>query len=159
MTAQRLAGAVLGMVFGFVLCWSGMVDPNVIRGALLLEQSYLFLFFGSAVAVAAVGVELLRRQRARTLLTGAPVGWRRERPQRRHVVGSVVFGVGWGVANACPGPVAAQLGQGMAWSLPILAGIVIGVRLFQRGGARETEPAADRFAPHGARSTSAQARA
>jgi uncharacterized protein len=143
MTAQRTAGATLGVVFGFVLCWSAMVDPDVIRGALLLEQSYLFLFFGSAVAVAAVGTELLRRRRARALLTGSPVSWPRERPQRRHVVGSVVFGVGWGVANACPGPVAAQLGQGMLWSLPILAGILIGVRLFMRGGARETEPAAD----------------
>jgi uncharacterized protein len=149
MTAERVAGAALGVVFGFVLCWSAMVDPDVIRGALLLEQSYLFLFFGSAVAVAAVGVELLRRLRARALLTGAPVGWQRERPQRRHVVGSVVFGVGWGVANACPGPVAAQVGQGMAWSLPILAGIVIGVRLFQRADARETEPAADWPAPSG----------
>jgi uncharacterized membrane protein YedE/YeeE len=151
MTGQRVAGAALGVVFGFVLCWSAMVDPDVIRGALLLEQSYLFLFFGSAVAVAAVGVELLRRRQARALLSGAPVDWPRERPQRRHVVGSLVFGVGWGVANACPGPVAAQLGQGMAWSLPILAGIVIGVWLFQRGGARETESAADRSAPGGAR--------
>jgi uncharacterized membrane protein YedE/YeeE len=143
MTTQRVAGAALGAVFGFVLCWSGMVDPDVIRGALLLEQSYLFLFFASAVAVAAVGVELLRRAEARTLLTGRPVDWPRERPQRRHVVGSIVFGVGWGVTNACPGPVAAQLGQGMAWSLPILAGIVIGVWLFQRAGERETEPARD----------------
>jgi uncharacterized protein len=151
MTARRIAGVAVGVVFGFVLCWSAMVDPDVIRGALLLEQSYLFLFFGSAVAVAAVGVELLRRAQTRTLLTGRPIDWPRERPQRRHVVGSIVFGVGWGVSNACPGPVAAQLGQGMAWSLPILAGIAIGVWLFQRGGARETEPAADRSAPSAAR--------
>lgn len=157
MTAERVAGAALGVVFGFVLCWSAMVDPDVIRGALLLEQSYLFLFFGSAVAVAAVGVELLRRVRARAPLTGTPVGWLRERPQRRHVVGSVIFGVGWGVANACPGPVAAQVGQGMAWSLPILAGIVIGVWLFQRASARETEPATDFAAPSGVRPTGAVA--
>jgi uncharacterized protein len=139
----RVAGALVGVAFGFVLCWSAMIDPNVIRGALLLEQSYLFLFFASAVVVAAVGVELLRRREARALLTGAPVTWVRERPQRRHIVGSAIFGVGWGVACACPGPVAAQLGQGMLWSLPILAGILIGVWLFLRAGARETEPALD----------------
>lgn len=143
MTSRRVAGALIGVVFGFVLCWSGMVSPNVIRGALLLEQSYLFLFFASAVLVSAVGVELLRRRHARALLTGAPVGWPRERPQRRHVVGSAIFGVGWGVANACPGPVAAQVGQGMLWALPLLAGILIGVRLFLRAGEQETEPAAD----------------
>jgi uncharacterized membrane protein YedE/YeeE len=143
MTSTRLAGALIGVVFGFVLCWSGMVDPDVIRGALLFEQSYLFLFFGSAVVVASVGVELLRRRQARALLTGAVVDWPRERPQRRHVVGSAIFGLGWGVANACPGPVAAQIGQGMLWALPMLAGILIGVRLFLHGDAQETEPAAD----------------
>jgi uncharacterized membrane protein YedE/YeeE len=143
MTARQAAGAAVGVAFGFVLCWSGMVDPNVIRGALLLDQSYLFLFFGSAVAVGAIGVELLRRRRVRALFTGAPVGWVRDRPQRRHIVGSVVFGVGWGVSCACPGPVAAQVGQGILWALPLLAGILVGVRLFQRGGAVETEPAAE----------------
>lgn len=142
MNARRLAGALIGVVFGFVLCWSGMVSPDVIRGALLLEQSYLFLFFASAVLVSAVGVELLRRRHVRALLTGGPVGWARERPERRHIVGSAIFGVGWGVANACPGPVAAQVGQGMLWSLPLLAGILIGVRLFIRA-ADETEPAVE----------------
>lgn len=141
MIVRRLAGALIGVAFGFVLCWSGMVDPDVIRGALLLEQSYLFLFFASGVAVASIGVELLRRRHARALLTGTPVDWPRERPQRRHVLGSAIFGVGWGVANACPGPVAAQIGQGMLWALPLLGGILLGVWLFQRAGARETEPA------------------
>jgi uncharacterized membrane protein YedE/YeeE len=140
-SARRLAGALIGVVFGFVLCWSGMVDPDVIRGALLLEQSYLFLFFASAVLVSAVGCELLRRARVRAPLTGAVVDWPRDRPRRRHFAGSAIFGVGWGVANACPGPVAAQVGQGMLWALPLLAGILIGVRLFQRAGDRETEPA------------------
>jgi uncharacterized membrane protein YedE/YeeE len=142
MNARRVAGAAIGVVFGFVLCWSGMVSPDVIRGALLLEQSYLFLFFASAVLVSAVGVELLRRRHARALLTGAPVAWPRERPERRHIAGSAIFGIGWGVANACPGPVAAQIGQGMLWALPLLAGILIGVRLFVRS-ADETEPAVE----------------
>jgi uncharacterized membrane protein YedE/YeeE len=141
--STRLVGALTGVAFGFVLCWSDMVDPNVIRGALLLDQSYLFLFFASAVIVAAAGVELLRRRQAHALITGAPITWVRERPQRRHIVGSAIFGVGWATADACPGPVAAQVGQGIAWALPLLAGILIGVWLFIRGGARETEPAAD----------------
>src|SRR6478672_8197833 len=98
-----------------------MVDPNVIRSALLFESSYLFLFFGSAVLVATVGVELLRHWRARALLTGVPVEWTREQAGRRHVVGSAVFGIGWGVANACPGPIAAQIGQGILWAIPLLA--------------------------------------
>lgn len=136
----RFASALVGLVFGIVLCWSGMIDPNVIREALLFESAYLFLFFGSAVLVATVGVELLRRRQAHALLTGAPVSWVRERPARRHVVGSLLFGIGWGVADACPGPVATQIGQGIVWAIPTLVGVVIGVLLFQRAGAAESEP-------------------
>jgi uncharacterized membrane protein YedE/YeeE len=139
----RVAGALIGVVFGFTLCWSGMSNPDVIRQALLFERAYLFLFFASAVLVAAIGVRVLRSVRARALLTGAPIAWTAERPQRRHIAGSLLFGLGWGLADACPGPVAAQIGQGVPWALFTFAGVVAGVRLFQRRGALETEPASD----------------
>ncbi|MCW2994432.1 MAG: hypothetical protein JWQ18_1927 [Conexibacter sp.] len=63
--------------------------------------------------------------------------------RRRHLTGSLLFGIGWGVADACPGPIAAQLGQGIPWALFTLAGAAAGVWLFLRRGARETEPASD----------------
>jgi uncharacterized membrane protein YedE/YeeE len=70
------------------------------------------------------------------------VRWTLTRPTRQHVVGSAVFGVGWGIANTCPGPVAAQLGQGALWSLLTIAGIVIGIRVRDRQTARVSAPAA-----------------
>jgi len=126
----RLAGLLVGLVFGVVLCWSGMSDPDVIRGALLFEESYLFLFFASAVLVASVGVRLLRGRRS--LLTRERIDWRSTPVQRRHIAGSVLFGTGWALADACPGPIATQLGQGIAWSLFTLAGVVVGIWVFLR---------------------------
>jgi uncharacterized membrane protein YedE/YeeE len=143
MRRAGLAGLAVGLVFGVVLSWSGMSSPDVIRGALLLEHSYLFLFFASAVAVAGAGSWLLRRAKLTAAFTGERVGWTPEGPARRHIVGSVIFGLGWGVADACPGPIATQLGQGIAWSLWTLAGVVIGVALFLRRREPETEPATD----------------
>jgi hypothetical protein len=145
-----IAGAVVGIVFGLTLSWSGMASPDVIRGALLFEQSYLFLMFASAVLTASVGLAILRRVRDRAVLTGAPLTYVRERPARHHVVGSVLFGLGWGIADACPGPILAQLGQGIPWALVTLAGMVGGVWLHLRRGARETEPACDVTAPEAA---------
>jgi uncharacterized protein len=142
MTA-RLAALAVGVVFGLVLCWSRMADPDVIRSALLLEQSYLYLFFASAVLVAAVGGELVRRSRRRALLADAPVGWSRQRPQRRHFAGALLFGAGWAVADACPGPIATQIGQAIPWAAATMAGVVLGIVLFQRGETGETEPARD----------------
>jgi uncharacterized membrane protein YedE/YeeE len=141
--AERVAGALIGLVFGFVVVWSGMISPNVIRGALLFENSYLFLFFAAAVGTAALGLALVRRRSPRALLTGAPVRWTRDHVERRHVAGALLFGTGWGIANVCPAPIAAQLGQGMAWALPVATGVVIGVALHLRRNRTETEPAAD----------------
>ena len=134
--ARRATGAAVGAIFGVVLCWSGMASPNVIRGALLLEHAYLFLFFASAVATAFVGLRLVRGTRA--LLTGETVGWSVKRPQRPQLAGAAVFGVGWAISDACPGPVATQLGQGRLWSLFTLAGIAIGIVLFARVERRPT---------------------
>ena len=91
------------------------------------------MFFASALATAFVGLRLLRLARARTLLTSERVAWTPVRPAREHVFGSVLFGVGWAVADVCPGPIAAQLGQGMAWSLATAGGLVLGVWLFLQG--------------------------
>ncbi|MEA2473255.1 MAG: uncharacterized protein QOE06_1170 [Thermoleophilaceae bacterium] len=138
---RRMAGAAIGAVFGATLCWTGMISPDVIRDALLFHDPYLFLFFGSAVATAAVGTRLLRRVRSRALLVDAPLHWSPERVERRHVAGALIFGTGWGVAEACPGPVLAQVGQGIGWGAITLAGVVAGVWLHLRQGAAETEPA------------------
>jgi uncharacterized membrane protein YedE/YeeE len=126
----RLAGLLVGLVFGVVLSWSGMSDPDVIRGALLFEESYLFLFFASAVVVATIGVRLLRGRRS--LLTRERIDWRSTPVQRRHIAGSVLFGTGWALADACPGPIATQLGQGIVWSLFTLAGVMAGIWVFLR---------------------------
>jgi uncharacterized membrane protein YedE/YeeE len=143
----RLLGMLVGVVFGVVLVWSGMSSPVVIREALLFEDSYLFLFFGAAVATAAIGQLALRRLMRRALLVDAPVAWSAEPPQRRHIVGSAIFGLGWGVAAACPGPIATQVGQGIWWAAFTLAGVIIGVRLFlRRSEIGETEPPSERTA-------------
>jgi uncharacterized protein len=139
----RVAGLIIGVAFGVILSWSGMTSPNVIRGALLFQHAYLFLFFGAAVLVSTVGTWALRRSGMRALLSGQKIAWTREPPERRHIVGSVIFGLGWGVADACPGPIATQVGQGITWGLWTLLGVVIGVVLFLRRQQIETEPASD----------------
>src|SRR4051812_25707769 len=129
---MRAAGAVIGAVFGFTLAWSGLTDPTVIRGGLLFENSYLFLLFAAALGTAFVGTQILRWVRPSALLTGERIGWTIEPPSRRRLAGAVVFGIGWGVGCACPGPIASQLGQGVWWSLFTVTGVVAGILLFLR---------------------------
>ena len=71
--------------------------------------------------VAAVGQALLRRAERRALLVDAQITCEPEPPTRRHFAGAAVFGLGWGIADACPGPIANQVGQGIGWGLSTFA--------------------------------------
>jgi uncharacterized protein len=137
---RRVTGFGVGVVFGVMLSWTGMSSPAVIREALLFQDAYLYLMFAAAVATAAIGIRLLRARRVRALLTGERISWSVDRPQPRHIWGSLLFGVGWAISGACPGPIATQLGQGIAWALFTTAGVVIGIALFLR--TRRPSPAA-----------------
>ena len=130
----RVASVLLGAGFGFLLSWGQFIDPDRIRDMLLLRDAYMWEMFALAVAVGFVGLRLMRRARMRALLTGAPVSWTVARPQRGHLEGAAIFGVGWAVSDVCPGPVAAQLGQGTLWVLPLLAGVLLGINLHLRRG-------------------------
>ena len=103
---------------------------------LLLNEPYVFLIMGSAVAIAAVGVRILKVSGARCLVTGEPVGWSVERPGTRHVAGSMLFALGWTVAGTCPGPVAAMIGEGRLVGVPVVVGLLAGVTLQRMLGPR-----------------------
>jgi uncharacterized membrane protein YedE/YeeE len=132
---RALAAFAVGAVFGLTLAWSGMTNPDVLRDGLLFKDAYLMLFFASALTTAFIGLRILKLRESRALLTGERVAWTTIKPQRRHVVGSVLFGVGWATADVCPGPIAAQLGQGVPWALATLAGLVLGILAFSRRSA------------------------
>jgi uncharacterized protein len=105
----KAISVAFGTVFGFLLCWGTFGNPDAIRRMLLLEDAYLFEMFAIAVLVGSVGVRLVQRRR------GTPLP--KAMPERRHFVGAAIFGTGWAISDACPGPVATQLGRGFGWSL------------------------------------------
>jgi len=147
---RRFSAFLVGAIFGLTLSWSGMTNPDVLRDGLLFRDPYLMLFFASALATAFIGLRVLKVLQARAVLTGEPVTWTTVRPERRHIAGSVLFGTGWAVADVCPGPIAAQLGQGVPWALATGIGMVFGIWLYLRRSAAvapERRPRALRHRP------------
>jgi uncharacterized protein len=123
----KAIGFVFGTAFGFVVAWARVTDYDVIHDMLLLRHADMFLLMTSAMLTAAVGIRLLRAFHARAILDGTPVTWNTQPPRRRHLIGSMLFGVGWSIACTCPGPVAAQLGRGQVASLFTIAGMLAGI--------------------------------
>lgn len=127
--SARIYGLLGGIGIGFVFAWSRLSDPAVIRDMLLLRDVHVFLLMGSAIFVSAIGVRLLRARHATAWATGEAIAWTTEKPQARHIVGSVLFGAGWSLAATCPGPAAVMIGQGRISGLFVAAGLLVGVTL------------------------------
>jgi uncharacterized membrane protein YedE/YeeE len=126
---SNLAGLGIGVGFGAIVGWAQLADPDVIRDMLLLRELHVFLLMGSSVLVAAIGVRLLRAKSARALVSGEKVGWDLVKPRAPHVIGSILFGLGWSFAGTCPGPAAVMIGQGRLAGLFVVFGLLVGVTL------------------------------
>jgi uncharacterized membrane protein YedE/YeeE len=123
----------IGLLFGIGLIVSGMTDPGKVLGFLDLAGSWdpsLLFVMGGATLVAAIGFSLARR-RGRTPF-GAPIRLPAATAiDRRLVIGSLVFGAGWGLAGFCPGPALASLGTGRSEPLLFSLAMVAGMALFE----------------------------
>jgi hypothetical protein len=141
----RASAVVVGFAFGFLVSAGGLGDVDRVREALLLQDLSLYLVPVSALAVAAVGVALLRR-RGRTRYAG-PLVLPSGRPAARHVYGASLFGVGVAVSASSPALSIAMVSGGQAYGLVVLAGVLLGLRLRGRVeqqlvGPVSTEPEA-----------------
>lgn len=122
-----------GLVFGIGLMVSGMANPAKVLGFLDLFGRWdpsLALVMGGAVAVSAVAFAIARRRSASLLGAALKLPTARQ-IDRRLVMGSVLFGIGWGIAGFCPGPALVALGMGEAKALVFVAAMLAGMGLFE----------------------------
>jgi len=122
-----------GLVFGFGLILSGMANPAKVLGFLDLFGRWdpsLGLVMGGAVAVASTAFFLARRRTVSLLGTTMKLPMERQ-IDRRLVVGSLLFGVGWGIAGFCPGPALAALGMGEGKAVVFVLAMLAGMGLFE----------------------------
>jgi uncharacterized membrane protein YedE/YeeE len=119
---------VLGAAFGFVLSRSGAADYNFVQGMFLLTELQLFGIIGTAVALTAPGLWLLKRH-GRTV-TGRPLTIELKELHWGTVGGGVLFGIGWSLTGMCPGPIFVNVGEGKIYALAALAGALSGTSLY-----------------------------
>ncbi len=112
--AYLLIGAYLGLIF----VQSEVVSWFRIQEMFRFQSFHMYGIIGSAVLVGAVSVQIIKRLNPRTL-TGervqlSPKEWGDSRiPAARYWIGGTLFGMGWALLGACPGPIFALLGSGI----------------------------------------------
>lgn len=122
-----------GLVFGLGLIVSGMANPAKVLGFLDLAGAWdpsLALVMAGAITVAAPAFAVAKRRRLSLL--GATMNLpKTRRIDRRLVIGSLLFGIGWGVAGFCPGPALVALGMGEGRALVFALAMLAGMGLFE----------------------------
>ncbi|MPW18293.1 YeeE/YedE family protein [Paraburkholderia sp. CNPSo 3157] len=128
-----LTALVAGLLFGIGLMVSGMANPAKVLGFLDIagrwDPSLAFVMVG-AIGIASVAF-LLAKRSAKSLL-GLPMQIPASTSvTARLILGSAVFGVGWGVAGFCPGPALVALGAGYPKAWGFVAAMLGGMAVFE----------------------------
>jgi uncharacterized membrane protein YedE/YeeE len=130
---QIFMALAAGLLFGIGLILSGMTDPGKVTGFLDLAGKWdpsLALVMAGAIAVSVIPFYLAARRP--TALLGGPIRLpTRSDIDRRLVLGSLVFGAGWGLAGYCPGPALASLLSGGAKPVIFVAAMAGGMLVFE----------------------------
>jgi uncharacterized protein len=136
--AARNASALLaGLVFGLGLAISQMVNPKKVLDFLDVSGNWdpsLLLVIGGAVGVAMLAFRFVLKRRQPLFESEFHLP-RLAKVDRRLLVGSAIFGLGWGMGGYCPGPGIAALSAGSVDALVFVAGMVLGSLVYRRFAA------------------------
>jgi uncharacterized protein len=138
-----LTSLLAGLVFGLGLIVSGMANPAKVLGFLDIAGSWdpsLAFVMGGAIGVGMVAFFVARQR------TVSFIGAEMKLPTARHidsrlVIGSVLFGIGWGIGGFCPGPGLVAVGMGEVKALVFVAAMLVGMGAFEVFERRKQSPA------------------
>ena len=101
----------LGLFFGMLLTNGEVTSWFRIQEMFRFDSFHMFGVIGSAIAVGALSMLLLRKLGVRSI-HGEPIVVEKKRPEKGMAIGGIIFGIGWALTGACPGPLYALTGCG-----------------------------------------------
>ena len=101
----------VGLVFGVVFVKAEIISWFRIQEMFRLQSFHMYGVIGTAVVVAAISVWLIKRYKVKTI-HGESIEFHPKKFNKGQVYGGLLFGLGWALTGACPGPLFAQIGSG-----------------------------------------------
>lgn len=130
---NSLSAWVVGFLFAMGLGLSGMSQPSKVIGFLDIfgswDPSLIFVMIG-AISVHFIAYKLIRKRTSPLFSSEWHVPQKNE-ITKSLVLGSVLFGIGWGLAGYCPGPALTSLGSAQGSPLVFVVGLVGGMYIFK----------------------------
>ena len=126
---RNILALMAGVYFGIVLIKSEVASWFRIQHMFHFEEAHMYLVLCSAVAIGAISMQIIRRFSMRSIAAEA-ASQPEKTLQKGVVIGGIIFGIGWAITGACPGPIYAQIGSGEFLALLSFGGAFIGACLY-----------------------------
>lgn len=123
-----------GTLFGYFLSKARATDYDTIINMFTWKEFQLYGVLGTAVAVIALGLFLIRRKQIPVRQTGKPLELESLKWDPNRLKGALMLGAGWALTGTCPGTALTQLGEGKVVALFTVAGILMGVWIYKKHG-------------------------
>ncbi|HRO45765.1 DUF6691 family protein [Agriterribacter sp.] len=122
---------LLGIFFGIVFVKAEIVSWFRIQEMFKLQSFHMYGVIGSAVVIGMISVALIKKYNARSI-EGEKIHLEPKRFHKGQIYGGLIFGLGWAVTGACPGPLYAQIGTGATVIIITLLSAVAGTWVYGR---------------------------
>ncbi len=128
---------LVGLVFGIVFVKAEVISWFRIQEMFRLQSFHMYGVIGTAVVVGMISVALIKKFNIKTI-SGHPIDFTPKKFNKGQIYGGLIFGFGWAMTGACPGPLFAQIGTGVLVIAVVLLSAIAGTWVY--GYFRERLP-------------------
>jgi len=123
--ASNIKYLLMGVFFGIVFVKAEIVSWYRIQEMFRLQSFHMYGVIGTAVVVGIISVWVIKRFKLKTM-QGERVVFHKKEFHKGNIIGGLIFGLGWAITGACPGPLFAQIGSGFLVILVTLLSAIAG---------------------------------
>jgi uncharacterized membrane protein YedE/YeeE len=121
---------LVGIVFGIVMAKSEAMSWYRIQEMFRFQAFHMYGIIGTAVTLGAIGVALIKKFQLRDYAGNQVMFFPKEKSIVRYLAGGILFGLGWALSGACPGPMVVNIGYGYLTMLIVFFFAVVGTFLY-----------------------------
>ena len=127
----NLKYAVAGILFGIILVKAEVVSWFRIQEMFRFQNFHMYGVIGSAVVVGIISVWIIKKYKIKTIYN-EPIEFATKKLNKGNIYGGLIFGFGWAITGACPGPLFAQIGTGATVIVITLLSAIAGTWVYGR---------------------------
>jgi uncharacterized membrane protein YedE/YeeE len=120
----------VGVLFGIIMSKAEIISWYRIYEMFRFESFHMYGVIGSAVILGMIAVKLFKNSQAKSIKGDDITFTPKEKGVKRYLIGGIIFGLGWAMVGACPGPMFVLLGKGILSIGVVILGALLGTFLY-----------------------------